>query len=192
MNIKRKNRGFPRQNFTETKANKKKNLGGFTLVEMVIYVAFVAILSVLAITATLTVMKAFSSLRLTRDINQSATVALERMSREIRNAYDVDTAQSTLGTSPGRLMLNTKDSLGANTTVEFYVDGSNQLGVKEGGIDKGTLMAKNVTLTNMVFNQIATGNSKAIKINMTIRDAYGILAQATKFYNTIVLRGSVH
>lgn len=169
----------------------RKKKQGFTLVEMIIYIAFFAVLSLLALEATLVVMKSFYTLRLTQSVNQSATVGLERMSREIRDAYDIDTTNSTFGTSPGRLTLKTKDSSDANTTIEFYVSGS-QMGIKEGGIDQGSLMTKNATITNLIFRFITTANSKAVKIEMTIHDARTVLKQDAKFYDTIILRGSVH
>lgn len=164
---------------------------GFTLVEMIIYIAFFAVLSVLAIEAIMIVMKSFYTLRLTQNINQSATTALERMSREVRNAYDIDTAGSTFTTNPGHLTLRTKDSGGANTTVEFYVS-NGQVGIKEGGVDKGSLMTKSTTVTNLVFRQITTTNSKAIKIEMSLHDAHGLLTRDAVFYDTILLRGSTH
>lgn len=164
---------------------------GFTLVEMIIYIAFFATLSVLALDSTLLVMKSFYNIRLSQNINQSATVGLERMSREIRNAYEIDTINSTFGTTPGRLTLKTKDSTGVNTTIEFYVSGS-QLAIKEGGVDKGSLMTKNAVLTNLVFRQIANPNSRAVKIEMTIRDTRGVLQKDVNFYDTIVLRGSIN
>ena len=164
---------------------------GFTLVEMIIYIAFFAVLSVLAIESTIIVMKSFYSIRLTQNINQSATVGLERMSREIRNAYDIDTTQSTFGVNPGRLTLRTKDAGGANTTIEFYVSGS-QLFIKEGVVDRGSLMTKNAVLTNLVFRQIANPNSRAVKIEMAIRDTRGVLQKDVNFYDTIILRGSVN
>ncbi len=164
---------------------------GFTLVEMIVYIAFFAVLSILAVNATLIVMKSFYSIRLTQNINQSATVGLERMSREIRNAYEIDTVNSTFATNPGRLTLRTKDSSGANTTIEFYVNG-NQLFIKEGNVDKGSLMTKNAVLTNLVFRQIANPNSRAVKIEMTIRDTRGAMQKDVNFYNTIILRGSVN
>lgn len=163
---------------------------GFTLVEMIIYIAFFAILSLLATQATIVVMKSFYTLRLTQNINQSASTALERMSREVRNAYDIDETQSTLGSNPGHLTLKTKDSAGNNITMEFYVV-NNQIGIKEGGVDKGTLMTKNATITNLIFRKIDTLNSQAVKIEMTFRDARGALQQEVKFYDTIILRGTI-
>ncbi len=170
----------------------KKFSRGFTLVEMVIYIAFFALLSTLAIEATIVVMRSFYTLRLTQSVDQSATVALERLSHEIRNAYDFDPTQSVLGTNPGRLTLNTKDATGSNTTVEFYVDAAQQLHLREGGVEVGVLVNKSVSLPNLIFRLVATPNSKAIKVEITIKDSRTNISQMVKFYDTIVLRGSVH
>lgn len=181
-------------------SNVKGSQKGFTLVEMIIYVAFFAVLSVLSINATILVMKSFYTLRINQSISQSATTALERMSREIRNAYDIDTLNTTPLTSPGRLTLMTKTDAGALTTAEFYVTAGNQINMKVGGVDKGSLMTKTVTATNLVFRLITTTNasttiSKAVKIEMTLRDSRDTrsgFTKTVKFYDTIVLRGSMH
>lgn len=172
------------------KGSRKKT--GFTLVEMIIYVAFFAILSVLTINATIMVMRSFYTLRITQSISQSATTAMERMSREIRNAYNIDTTNSTLGTSPGRLTLLTKDDIGTLITAEFYVTAGNQINMKLAGADQGSLMAKTVTVTNLVFTQITTANSKAVKVDMTLTDNRSGISKTVKYYDTIVLRGSMH
>ena len=165
---------------------------GFTLVEMIIYIGLFALLSILAVNATIMVMRSFYMLRITQNISQSATTALERMTREIRNAYSIDVANSTFNASPGRLTLQTKDDFGALTTVEFYVDAGNQLNRRIGDADKGSLMGKGVTLTNLVFRSMTNTNSKAIKIEMTLQDSHSTIAKTVKFYDTIVLRGSIH
>jgi len=170
---------------------------GFTLVEMIIYIAFFAMLSVLAINATIMVMKSFYTLRINQSISQSATTALERMSREIRNAYSIDMVNSTFGTNPGRLTLLTKDDLGALTTIEFYTTAGNQINMKVGGVEQGSLMTKTVLATNLVFRSMYNGtatstNSKAVKIEMTLADNRAGISKTVKYYDTIVLRGSMH
>lgn len=171
---------------------RNKNTKGFTLVEMIIYVAFFAVLSVLSVNATILVMRSFYTLRITQNISQSATTAMERLSREIRNAYDIDTTNSTFSSSPGRLTLKTKDAGGANTTVEFYVDASNQLNMKVGGVDQGSLLVKSVSVANLTFTSLSTLNSKAVKVEMTLSDTRSSIARTIKLYDTIVIRGSVH
>lgn len=169
----------------------KRNLRnkGFTLIETIVYAVFVAILTVVTIQALTIAMNSFYKLRLVQNVDQSATVGLERMSREIRNAYSIDTTQSTFDTNPGRLTLLTKDQLGMTTTIEFYVSGSD-LRFKQGGVDMGSLLTKNAVVSNLIFKQIANPNSRAVKIEMTLGDTRGTLQNSENFYNTVILRGS--
>lgn len=172
--------------FEKTQEVKKSR--GFTLVEMIIYASLLAVLSVLAINSLLVATKAFSYLRVSRNVNVSAQTTLERLSRETHNAYDVDLLQSTLGTNPGRLTLKTKDAAGANTTIEFYVDANNRLSVREGGVDAGTLSAKNTTVNNFVVTMITTTNSLGIKVNLGLTGSRGAVTESKNFYDTIILR----
>ncbi len=183
---------FPMKNSGETKKQHQSWCRGFTLVEMIIYIAFFAILSVVAINATIMVMRSFYSLRITQSISQSATTAMERMSREIRSAYNINTANSTFDTSPGRLTVLTKDEIGTLLTVEFYVTAGNQINMKINGADQGSLMTKTVSVTNLIFRQITTTNTKAVKIEMTLTDNRSGITKTNKYYDTIVLRGSMH
>lgn len=193
QNINRIEWSFSIFNFSDSASKiRHSSQRGFTLVEMILYITFFAMLSVLTVDATILMMKSFYTLRINQNVSQSATTAMERMSREIRNAYDFDSLNSTFGTSPGRLTLNTKDDLGANTTIEFYVDGANQLNMKVGGVDMGQLMSKTVTVTNLIFQSITTANSKAIKMEMTLSDSRPGISKTMKIYDTIVLRGSIH
>ncbi len=163
---------------------------GFTLVEMVVYAAVLGVLSVLAINSTFIMTQAYASLRVSRDLNQSATAVLERMTREIRAASGIDPSSVT-GTNPSDLVLNTKDAGGAITTVEFYKDlTDNLIKVKEGGIAKGSLMTSSTQVNNFVVRTMSGTNSKAVKIELTITATRGTKSKTRNFYNTVVLRGS--
>lgn len=166
----------------------KKNKG-FTLVEMIIYVAILAIVSVIAINATLAMLRAFSDIRVSRDVNNTATVMLERIAREVRGATSVDTGQSILGVNPGVLILNTKDSGGNDTTIEFSIT-NNLMRVKEGGVDKGALNSGSVVVDNIVYYLVSGVNSDAVKIEMQLTGKRGSVQKTRKFYDTVVLRGS--
>ncbi len=165
---------------------------GFTLVEMIIYFGFLAVLSILSIQGTIVAMKSFYSIRLTQSVNQSASVVMGRLSQEIMEAYSVNELQSTFKTNPGSLMLNTRTTAGVATTREFYVNAANQLAIREGGLNKGSLMTKSVTLSNLVFRQSTTTESIAIKIEMTLRDNRAVPPKDVKFYDTVILRGSIN
>jgi len=167
----------------------KKTSKGFTLVEMIIYVTFVAVISVIATNSIITMSNTFSNLRVTRDINNTATVAIERVVREIRRAYDIDQANSSFGAHPGRLTLNTTASDDSDTTVEFYVS-SGRLRVKTGGVDAGPITSKNITVDNLLYDLITTSNTTAVKIEMQVTATNGSIQKTETFYNTVALRGS--
>ena len=176
-------RGLARLNFPQ------KMQGGFTLVEMVVYSAILGVIAVLATNSTIVMTRAFTDLRVSRDLNSSATALFERMTRDVRGAYDIDAAQSTLGTNPGRLMLNTKDAAGTNTTIEFYVTG-NRVSIREGGIDQGAIMTSSTSVTNFVVRELTSTNTKAVKVEATISATRGGVTKTRNFNTTVVLRGT--
>lgn len=165
------------------------NRQGFTLTETIVYIAIFSVLSLITLQAMFAVTRAFTDLRVSRDLNSSGTALLERMSRDIRGAYDIDTAQSTLGTSPGRLMLNTKDSSGVATTVEFYVE-NNIVKVKEGGVAQGPLMTSSTHITSFIVRQISGTNTKAVKVEVAMSASRGDITRTRSFYTTATLRGT--
>jgi len=162
---------------------------GFTLIEMLIYAVILATVSVLAVKSTFSMVNAFAEIRVSRDVNSAATTALERVVREVRKAESVDLGQSTLGSHPGRLTLNTTDSLGAATTVEFYIE-NGLLKIKEGGVAKGQLIPSSAQVTNLIFNNISTTASEAMRTTMQVSAQRGNAQNERVFYTTTILRGS--
>jgi len=159
------------------------------MVELVVYIALLTVITVLAIQSTLSMTRAFADLRVSRDLNSSATALLERMSRDMRSANSVDTAQSTLGSHPGRLTLNTTDSGGSATTVEFYVENS-LVKIRENGVAQGSIMSSNTTIDSFIVRQLTNASTEAVKVEATITATRGDLSKTRNFYTTIVLRGS--
>lgn len=164
---------------------------GFTLIEIIIYTAILALIFALVVNSLAVVIKAFNQGRLAIKINNSAEVAMDRMVREIRAAYDID-ANSELDSHPGRLILIT-DSLiipGSTTTLEFYLD-LGRIMVEEEGDFVEALTSSDLTVTNLIFRQItAPSMSKAVKIEMEIQGSSGNYQKTENFYNTAILRKS--
>jgi len=183
--------GFtPLKTFSTKDGHKKsKSLTGFTLVEVVIYIFFVGVFSVLALNGVFQATKVFSDFRITRNLNNTAEVVLDRVTREVRQAYDVDSVESSFDSHPGRLTLKTVNTLDVDTTIEFYVDGEN-IKIKEGGIEQGLLGASNVTVDLLVFDFIANANTEAVKTRLQLTAQKGSLQKTKTFYATTILRGS--
>ena len=155
---------------------------GLSLIEMLIYVAILTAIFVFVVNSILITIKSFNGYRVTRYIAASAEAAMERMTREIRLANDINEA-SVFDGHPGHLILN---------SIEFFAS-STQLMVKETSQNAEALTPAGVELINLVFREVATSTnstSKTIKVEMELKAGKGNYQKTAKFYNTVVLRGS--
>ena len=162
---------------------------GTTLVELLVYVAIMAVLSVLIINSLITMFKSFSETRSNRDLLESGTLVMERMSREIRGANSADAGVSVFGSSPGTLKLNTTDSGGAAKTVQFSVS-SGALQFTDNGTLSGNLTAANISVSSLIFNQITTAHGTAVKVSVTLTDTRSTNSRSANFYDTVIMRGA--
>lgn len=167
---------------------------GMTLIEVVLYVALLGGISVLAVNSILTVTSAFGKSRVERKINEQGVAALERIIREIRLAYDVDTTSTTFNIHPGRLSLFTTISPTdtATTIRKFFLQGTTML--LQEGTAPAVALTPEVKITNLVFRLIraptvyyvrgsfagcadsATGTSPATAFCTLSRAASGVVA----------------
>lgn len=162
---------------------------GFSLVEVVLYVGLFATLSAISMTSLFQTVKAFNNLRISRDIDDSSVKIMERLTRDIKNATAVDLANSTFGTTPGRLTLSTVNASGTPLMVEYFVTNSS-LHIKENNVDVGPLMSEKTNIDALVFYYINTGNTLGIKTELHISSARSSVRDADHFYNTSLIRGS--
>lgn len=170
--------------------NIKKRLNqGYTLPEVLVYIVLFVIMSTLVVSMLLTMSKSFSEIRANRDLSRSGTSVMERIEREIQNAESIDTGNSTLGTSPGVLMLNGHDSGGVARTVRFVI-ASGALRVYENDVDQGVISADPTTVTSLIFQSITTAKGTGVKVSLTLSDARGTQTRSESFYTTAALRGS--
>ncbi len=159
-----------------------KNKKGFTLLEMVFYVALFSLVSLILVQAIITMIASFRETQVTADINQANQV-LERMSREIRQAQSINTITAS------SLKLDTTDSSGNPATITFTLSGTD-IELSQNDVLIGDLNSTNLKITSLAFTQITTTNSSAIKLTATVgSNRYGSTRTAN-FYDTLVLRGS--
>jgi len=168
----------------------KLNSSGFSLIETLVYVSILVVILIAVINTALIMSRSYGELSASRNINSSVVSALERITREVRWAYDVDNSQSTLNVHPGSLTLSTTNYFGESSTVEFYLE-DGVLKIKEGGVYKGVLTSPNVQVVNLVFRPVSSGRSQMIKVEITLEGVVrrGRIRSET-FYDSVVLRGS--
>lgn len=165
--------------------NKK---AGFTLMEMLIYVTIFVMIAGVVITSFVVVLGTFSNSQTNRDLQESGSTAMERITREIRQANTVNPS-STLGVTPGSLELATTDSVGAAATVRFVFE-NNAINMYKNGALADNLIGQNVVPTSLIFRKISTSNGTAVKIEMVLKDNRGKDHRTINYYDTVILRGA--
>jgi len=161
---------------------------GYSLLEMLIYISILTVIFILIVNTTISFTRSYRDLFVLRAIEHSAITSLERMTRDIRNSTSLDTVQSAFGTTPGTLVIN-QTIIGTTTVAKFYVQ-SGVLKVDVGGAYVGPLTLSNVVVTNLTFTQLLSGNSSAVKIDLTLQGTSGQVVKSKKFHSTIILKGS--
>ena len=155
---------------------------GFSLIESLIYIAILAIMTTLIVNMLIVTVRSYNNLKISRNINNSMIMSLERITRSIKSADNVLVLESTFDTHPGVLTLQA----GA-TTTEFYLSGGT-LRVKENTIDTGSLTQQNLSVDSLVFTLFDNGTSKGVRINMTVSIIYKDTVRTKDFYSFAVLR----
>ena len=156
---------------------------GFSLIEVVVYVAILAVISVVAVNTLLLIHRALAEIRTTRSLDATAAVAMERMIRTIRDAKSVT---SIVGTT-----LVLAGSEAAPVTYTFDVD-ANTLRI-DSGSGPVILTPPGVTVSGLAFQKsdLATGGkSEAVKVVLTLQASSGQTVKTQSFYGTAVLRNS--
>jgi type II secretory pathway pseudopilin PulG len=155
---------------------------GFSLAEMLVYVAILALSLVFITTALVRISTSYRVLKDAKNISHAAADILSRMVYEIRQSDSIDGAQSTFGSSPGRLMLGQ-----SGVSKEFYLS-SGALRLREAGVDQGSLTPAGATVTGFTVYQLQNSVSKAVAVTLTIASKAGTATTTKTFRTTAVLR----
>lgn len=169
--------------------NQRSQSAGFTLAEMIVSVGLVSLLLLVTIQTSLTVAAVHRRSRTYLDVNSSAINAFSRFSRDTRRASLVDTVQSTLGASSGKLVLDMKKADGSYDTTTFAL-ASGTVQSFYNGAYTGDLTPLSMNVSNLTFRRFFVGSTTAIRIEMTVAPDASSTIPAVNFYGTYVLRGS--
>jgi len=161
-----------------------KTQRGFSLVEMIVYIAILSFVFSALVTSANSIIKTYTTMRTYEEIAHTGTVTLERLTREVRRASNVDTLASTLFTNPGVLILNTRDWSG-NSTVASVSLVNGRIVLQEGGTPS-PLSASGVTVTNLVFTYLENPQTQGVLIEFTVEKA-GAYASTTKQFRTFTV-----
>jgi hypothetical protein len=162
---------------------------GVSLIEVLLYIGLLIMIVAVVTSTLLALSRVQQRISASRALSSAAHASFERMVEDIHNATAINTSDSTFNASPGALGLATLDESGIEQDVRFFLVGES-LHVEEDGVDIGPLNATSTRITNLIFNEITSSSSVAIRIQMTIEAGSNTSYQSKTFYNTAVLRGS--
>ncbi|TSC78487.1 MAG: hypothetical protein G01um101429_760 [Parcubacteria group bacterium Gr01-1014_29] len=167
----------------------RRNSRGYTLIEMLIYVGLFAFVSVAVVGAILQFFLVFGKVSSRRATAAQATIALERIIREVRLGEHIDDA-SVLGVHPGTLTLVTLVNPNGTTitTRSFFLQG-NDLMLQQ-GIAAAAPLTTGVKVTNLVFHNIGfLGGGLVYYVRKSGSDSNDCLSPATA---CLTIQGAVN
>lgn len=161
---------------------KNKKNKGFSLVEMIVYLAIMTVITITLVQSFIVVLKSNKSSFIDSVIRNSGYSIMENIIRETRKSEDINICSSSL------LSLIQKD----NNVVIFSInDGvmtlSEGIGIQT---DKGTLNSSDIKITDFNCNIINTTKSKAVKLKIELSTQVNDQNKTESFYSTVILRGS--
>lgn len=175
------------KSFKNKKGFTPSGVEGFSLIEMLVYISILVFMLAVIMDITISMVRSERVIRASRNVENSASITLERFVREVRQADSINTTSSVFGSNPGVLVLQGTDTLGNPRTVEFYVS-SETLLLKENGLDLGALTQADARVTNLVFSHFLGSNSEGVRIEVTIESGEGPHYRSENFYASAILR----
>jgi Tfp pilus assembly protein PilW len=166
----------------------KQNLSiqknGFSLVEILVYIAILLLVTVASVSLYLTFNTIFVRNEVERKLTYAANVTLERIVRDLRASDLVDLTPSTFNVSPGTLKL----IQGATTSIYTLVGGD--VTVTVDGIPLGLLTGEGVTADSLIFTRYAVPNAELVRVALTLSTHDKSASSTRTFYASGVLRGA--
>jgi len=168
----------------------KKIDNGFSVMEIIIYLSIFTVMSIVVINSFIIILSSFSSIRTNHDLLDSGSMAMERITREIRNAKSIDLtgSNSVFESNSGAIRLKDVDG----TSYIDITRSTNFLNLSKNGTLFGNLLAPNIIVTKLYFRHIVTAKGEAIKIEMILQDKRSKINKTANFYDTVTLRGGIN
>lgn len=157
------------------------------MIEVVIYVAILSVVYFLIVSTLLSFNSSYRNIVALRKVDNSGINAMERMTRDIRWATNVDTGNSTFNNNSGVLTM-VATANGISTTTKFYLD-SGVVKVDINGSYYGPLTLSSANVSKLSFSKLDSGISSAIKIDMTVSATSSVVIKTKNYHSTILIKG---
>ena len=142
---------------------------GFTLIELIVYVAVFAILITTITLFAIAFIKTTAKNRIKKEVVLGAYSAMNSIIYEIKRANNIYTPTSVFNNISGQLSLETSQGLPSGeeiTYLDFYLDSDNKLYIKREGQNPQILISENLKVTNLEFEHLDS-TIDSVQINLT-------------------------
>ncbi|MCC6448209.1 MAG: prepilin-type N-terminal cleavage/methylation domain-containing protein [Chitinophagaceae bacterium] len=169
--------------------NFKYTKKGFSLFEMVIYVAILAVILLVTTNALILVLSSFRNISSTVNLQSSAIISLNKIQNTLKNGTEIVLAESVFNVDNGILTLNSINNDGFVSKYKFYVeDGRLKLDIN-GSFNK-ILTTEDIIVKSFILRNISTSKSKAVRVEMTLESNIKGDIKDKTFYTTAILMGT--
>lgn len=159
------------------KMSKQTNIKGFTLIELIVYLAIAATFLVTAIGTGINIITDQQQFQDKREVYSNARLAIEEITKQIQSADDVVVNSSTFNSNPGTLFLDFPgttndiliDTYQQSVTIGGLSTTITKLQITEGNSTPIDLTTNQVNVTNFTLENLTRNTeAKNININLTI------------------------
>ncbi|OGZ33995.1 MAG: hypothetical protein A2Y98_00835 [Candidatus Portnoybacteria bacterium RBG_19FT_COMBO_36_7] len=180
-------------------AGKKINIksqAGFTLIEMLVYIAILIMVLASLVIFGIGAIRTGAKIKANAEVLNNSRRAIEAITFEIRKSKSIYAPTSIFDVNPGQLSLEqATDSLAGEkqTFVDFFKCGERLCLKKEGG-DPFSITSNHVKITNLVFSQLLNSSLQpSVQITLGIETAASSLlpsySSSIEVTSTINLQG---
>ena len=146
---------------------------GFTLVETILYIALIVIMLSALVPFALQMIDSSAKSGTAQDVYSAARYASERIKYEIRNASDLNVANSSFGvnlaTTTGAMLSLAESTSSVNPTNFSVVSGT--LKIAQGANSPVALNPSSTQITSLVFQNYSTGTYHNIGFVLVVSDS---------------------
>lgn len=162
---------------------------GFTLLEVLIYLAILALITTGAVRLLLSSSFNLAEARSERKIISTGENVMENMLREIRLSSSVVAGSSVFASNPGTLALTTLTSPGSGTeTTKVFAISGGRITKQVGGGAAEFVTPIEAVVTDLTFWRSVSAHSDLVRIKITIEAGQGRSKETATFYGSAVLR----
>ena len=149
---------------------------GFSLIEILVYIVILVFMLAIILEVVISITRSDRVIRSARNIENSAILSMERITREVRQADSITVAELgtlTLGKEGG--------------TTEFYLSNS-RIFMKENGIDIGAITSTSTRVTSLKFSRFASSTVELVRTEFALESGTSTHYRTETFYTSVIKR----